>query len=114
MNVSSTTSAIRPLERAVLRHADAGASTSEIAWRFRRSPRHIQRVIDLTRIPRSAPEDRDTDESLRPVERCIMNARTAGCDYPEIASRLRRSPEFVARVEAFATYKLRDREETSR
>ncbi len=112
--MSSTTSTFRPLERAVLRHADAGASMSEIAWRFRRSPRHIQRVIDLTQIPRSTPDHREADETLRPVERCVMNARTAGWDYPEIASRLRRSPEFVARVEAFANYKLRDREETSR
>ncbi|HUW01231.1 MAG TPA: hypothetical protein VMW08_02640 [Acidimicrobiales bacterium] len=112
--MSSTTSAFRPLERAVLRHADAGASVTEIAWRFRRSPRHIQRVIDLTQIPRSAPDDREADKTLRPVERCVMNARTAGSNYPEIASRLRRSPEFVARVETFANYKLRDREGQSR
>ena len=44
---------LRPFERVVLRLTDEGLTSSEIGWRFRRSPGHIERVIDLTRHPRS-------------------------------------------------------------
>ena len=100
---------LRPLERVVRRHADAGVPMTEIAWRFRRSPRHIQRVLDLSRIPRPMPSEDETNPSgLRPLERCILKARDTGTDYPEIAARLRRSPDFVARIEDLAGYKLRE------
>lgn len=101
---------LRPLERAVLRHADAGVPAQEFAWRFRRSPAHIQRVIDLTEVPRSPENFVSTDpDGLRPIERCVLNALGSGIDYSEIAARLRRTPDFVARVEEFAAYKLRNR-----
>lgn len=91
----------------MLRHAEAGVSTSEIAWRFRRSPGHIRRVLDLARLPRdrSAPAE-VSPGSLRPIERCVLKARASGADFPEIAARMRRTPGFVARVEELATYKL--------
>jgi len=98
---------LRPLERTVLRLADEGMPQSEIAWRFRRSPGHIKRVIDLTQVPRSgiesSPEDAPT---LRPVERIVLRAREQGIDYTEIGARLRRSPGYAARVESYANYKL--------
>jgi len=87
--------------------------TSEIAWRFRRSPRHIQRVLALSEIPRTATLTGQRG-GLRPVERCVLNAREAGSDYPEIAARLRRTPAYVERVEELANFKLRRREETDR
>lgn len=86
---------------------------TEIAWRFRRSPRHIQRVLALSEIPRTGTVT-GRRGGLRPVERCVLNARDAGCDYPEIAARLRRSPAFVERVEELANLKLGREEETDR
>jgi DNA-binding CsgD family transcriptional regulator len=37
------------LERRVLRWRDQGARYEEMAWRFRRSPQHLQRVEGLAR-----------------------------------------------------------------
>ncbi|HSP04886.1 MAG TPA: hypothetical protein VLR27_15355 [Acidimicrobiales bacterium] len=96
---------LRPFERTVLRLTDSGMSTAEIAWRFRRSPGHIERVIDLSRLPRSENEARTSDE-LRPVERCVLRARDEGVGTAEIAARLRRTPGHVARVERYASFKL--------
>lgn len=98
---------LRPLERTVLRLADEGMSETEIAWRFRRSPGHIQRVLDLTRLPRTGGRsDATAPGALRPIERIIMRARERGADRSETAARLRRSPDYVARVEMYASYKL--------
>lgn len=100
-------SQLRPMERAVLRLADAGMSPAEIAWRFRRSPGHIERVLGLTRVPRgTGPAAEDAAAGLRPVERCVLRARSDGVDVAEIAARLRRSPGHVRRVEQYASYKL--------
>lgn len=96
---------LRPFERTVLRLADAGMSSTEIAWRFRRSPGHIDRVIDLSRLPRPANETRRSD-TLRPVERCVLRARREGLGTAEIAARLRRTPGHVDRVERYASFKL--------
>ena len=98
---------LRPIERVVLRLADAGLTESEIAWRLRRSPGHVQRLRMLTALPRAAePGASAVVGPLRPVERCVLRAREAGTELPEIAARLRRSPGHVSRVEAYATYKL--------
>ena len=96
---------LRPVERAVLRHVDAGRPRSEIAWRFRRTPRSIEQIHQLSQLPRRQPANET--EGLRAVERCVLKARRAGIDHAEIAARLRRSPGFVARVEDLANYKLR-------
>ena len=96
---------LRPFERTVLRLADSGMSSTEIAWRFRRSPGHIDRVIDLSRLPRPATETRASD-TLRPVERCVLRARNDGVGTAEIAARLRRTPGHVDRVERYASFKL--------
>lgn len=98
---------LRPFERAVLRLADGGMSTSEIAWRFRRSPGHIDRVLGFSQLPRGAASGLAPPRSaLRPVERLIIRARGEGTPPTEIAARMRRSPSFVARVEELATLKL--------
>ncbi len=100
-----TTRELRPLERAIVRMDRDGMSVPEIAWRFRRSPGHIERVLTLARIPRSAA-DSPTVEPLRPVERCVLNARRRGVDRSEIAARMRKSPDHVGRIEQYANYKL--------
>ncbi len=100
---------LRPFERAVLRLADEGMSTTEIAWRFRRSPGHIDRVLGFSRLPRRAasPAAGGVEGStLRPVERLVMRARDEGAHRPELAARMRRSPGFIARVEELAALKL--------
>jgi hypothetical protein len=98
---------LRPLERAVRRLADEGMSSSEIAWRFRRSPGHIDRVLRFSRLPRTGTPPLAAGSShLRPIERIVVRARDSGSPLPEIAARMRRSPNFVARVEQLATIRL--------
>jgi DNA-binding CsgD family transcriptional regulator len=99
---------LRPLERAVLQLTDRGMTSAEIAWRFRRSPGHIDRVLELSRFPRSGTARADGEPgALRPVERTVMRGRSDGAPHAEIAARLRRTPAYVARVEAMANHKLR-------
>lgn len=101
---------LRPVERAVLRHLDRGEPSSEIAWRFRRTPGFVARVRELSEIPRQGGAASPAGKGgLRPIERCVLKARRAGTDYAEIAARLRRTPSFVARVEDLATFKLGER-----
>lgn len=106
---AETSTALRPVERAVTRLAERGLSNAEIAWRFRRTPGYIARVLDLARVERhpSTPTP-TTGVQLRPVERCVLRAREGGAAPAEIAARLRRTPSYVLRVEGFANFK-RDR-----
>jgi DNA-binding CsgD family transcriptional regulator len=100
---------LRPVERLVLRLVDEGVGDVEIARRFRRSPEMIRRITAMARLPRTAagatmvPADR-----LRPLERRLLRWRHYGATYTEIGERFRRSPVFVARIEALAHYKLED------
>lgn len=103
---------LRPLERRVLRMAEAGLDDAEIGRRFRHSAQWTERVRNLTLIPRdSGPHLRG--DVLRPLERRVLRWRAAGADYDELASRFRRSPEFVQRVEALAHYRLRPPDDAS-
>jgi DNA-binding CsgD family transcriptional regulator len=95
---------LRSVERRIMRLVEAGVDVAEIGKRFRRSPQHIARVIELARLPRRAAHD-DHDR-LRPLERCILGWRARGASHAEIGPRLGRSSEFVARVEGLAQYKL--------
>ena len=96
---------LRPLERRIQRLRDQGLSDDEIAWRFRRSPGWIRRIHALSQIERTnAPES--PDAVLRPVERVVRAGVERGLSTSEIAARLRRSPEWVRRVQGFADYKL--------
>lgn len=98
---------LRPVERVMRRLADDGMSESDIAWRFRRTPGHIRRVLDMTRLqrePRGSASD--TAFGLRPIERVVLRARDEGTDTAEIAARLRRTPQGVAQIERLADYKL--------
>lgn len=101
--------ALRPIERRMLRLADQGVDDVEIAWRFRRSPRFVRQVLELAAIPRgdgaaaSGPGPRDR---LRPVERRVLWWRDQGLEFEELAPRFRRSPAFLRQVEMLAQYKL--------
>lgn len=95
----------RPIERRVNSLHDRGLSLDEIAWRFRRSPGSIRRILTLSQIDRRVAEPSTTDP-LRPVERLVLASRERGWSTTETAARLRRSPAWVERVEVFGRYKL--------
>lgn len=103
---------LRPLERAVLKRADEGMPLSEIAWRFRRSPGAIRRIQQLTGMDRDFARLASDQGGLRPLERCIVNARENGVDTVEIAARLRRSPDLVSRIEEYTNYRLAHESDT--
>ena len=100
---------LRPVERLVLRLVEEGVGDVEIARRFRRSPEMIRRITAMARLPRTAGDRIVSDDRLRPLERRLLRWRHYGATYTEIGSRFCRSPAFVARVEAFAHYKLEER-----
>jgi DNA-binding CsgD family transcriptional regulator len=108
---------LRPVERRVLRWAELGLDDAEIARRFGRSERWVAQVRFLAALDRSRPadhpdmpdrstrSDRPADQ-LRPLERRLLRWRRAGERYEDLSGRFRRSPEFLARVEDYAKYKL--------
>jgi hypothetical protein len=108
---------LRPVERRVLRWAEIGLDDAEIARRFGRSERWVAQVRFLADLDRSARTDQpdrsdrsDTSEPpadrLRPLERRLLRWRRAGVRHEDLSGRFRRSPEFLARVEGYAEYKL--------
>ena len=108
---------LRPVERRVLRWAEAGVDDAEIARRFGRSERWVAQVRFLADLDRTAPLDRpdlsDRSEGsdraadrLRPLERRLLRWRRAGVRFEDLGGWFRRSPEFLARVEDYARYKL--------
>lgn len=100
---------LRPIERRVLALKEEGVPETEIAHRFRRGRRFIAQVQELAGLDgRDAKRRRRREGSLRPVERRILTWREQGVSTDELAERFRRSPEFVARVERLARYKLRN------
>lgn len=103
--VTKHPSGLRPKERVIKRLADSGMSESEIAWRFRRSPGHIQRTLRLIDIPRP-PRVGAVRSTATAVERTVLKARDRGVTHAEIGARMRRSPGFVARVEHLAALRV--------
>lgn len=99
-----TIDGLRPLERRLVRLAREGVSDQELARRFRRSPEHIRRVLDLAQLPgRAAPAG---NERLRPLERRVLRWREQGATWTELSERFRRSDAGLAQVERLAQYKL--------
>jgi DNA-binding CsgD family transcriptional regulator len=102
------TAKLRPIERRVIAMKRAGFTEAEIARRFRRSPGFIRQVDRLANLEERHPDLRRRQGGpLRPVERRILRWRERGVALEDLAERFRRSPEFVARVEHLARYKLR-------
>jgi hypothetical protein len=95
---------LRPVERRVLRWAESGLDDAEIARRFGRSERWAAQVRFLADLDRQPPAGRA--DRLRPIERRILRWREQGADHDQLSGRFRRSPEFLARVEEYANYKL--------
>lgn len=93
---------LRPIERRVLALSEAGHDASEIGRRVRRSAAHVERIIDLTNVPRSGPAPR---RSPRPIEKRVLALLDQGESHDQIASRFKRSPSFIRRVEGLAYYR---------
>ena len=101
----SSHEARRPIERRMLKLAEAGLSDIEIAWRFRRTPRSVRQVLALSRFAGRGTE-LSANETLRPIERRVLRWRDQGADFNEMASRFRRQPASLEQIETLARYKL--------
>ncbi len=101
----SSEQARRPIERRMLKWAEAGLSDVEIAWRFRRTPKSVRQVMALSRFG-SRETELSTNEMLRPIERRVLRWRDEGADFNEMASRFRRQPASLEQIETLARYKL--------
>jgi hypothetical protein len=102
------TERLRPVERRVLRWSESGFDDAEIARRFGRGERwaaQVRFLADLDRPLSSSASDQRHDR-LRPIERRLLRWREQGVGHDELSGRFRRSPEFLARVEEYANYKL--------
>lgn len=93
---------LRAFERAVLALRDQGVGVREIARRFRRSPEHINRVIDYAHLPNRGGPPRSSRSGLSPLERRVLYWRERGIDHDELAVRFRRSADHMRRVEGMA------------
>ena len=81
---------------------DEGRSVDEIARVLRRSPDHIDRIIEWSAIPRSGPAQR---RKPRALERRVLSLRDQGATHDEIGGKFGRSAEFIRRVEGLAHYR---------
>jgi hypothetical protein len=99
------TERLRPVERRVLRWAQAGLDDAEIGRRFGRGERWTAQVRFLASLDRPAPSSVPGDR-LRPLERRLLRWREQGAGHDELSGRFRRSAAFLARVEEYAHYKL--------
>jgi DNA-binding CsgD family transcriptional regulator len=102
---SAMTTGLRPVERRVLRWVETGLDDAEIGHRFGRGEQWVAQVRRLAGVPRSRRAAPDAG-GLRPIERRVLRWRAHGAEYADLSGRFRRSPDFLARVEAYARYKL--------
>lgn len=100
-------SRLRPIERRILDLSHTGSSDADIATRFRRSPGYVRRVRELAGL-HGRGETEYGGAALRPLERRVLTLRRQGASYADIASRFRRSPSFIERVERIANDKARE------
>ncbi len=102
---------LRPVERRMMALREAGHDEAAIAVKFRRSRRFVRQVLALGSLRDSTRGDsssarpgevRALKGELSPRQRVVLRWRSRGASYAEIASRLRRSPSYVRRLEAIA------------
>ncbi len=81
---------------------DAGHSVEDIATRFKRSPAHVERIIEWTELPRTGPASRRASHAL---EARVLALRADGESYQRIGERFKRGPDFIKQVEGLAHYR---------
>ena len=92
---------LRPIERRILAMQDDGHSVADIAGRFKRSPEHVQRMIEWTDIPRNGEPYKFTEA----LEARVAALRAEGHDHEEIGRRFNRSADNIRQIEALAHYR---------
>lgn len=95
-----------------MRQLDEGAPVDAIAMSLRKQPRTVRRIAEMAELANELGLERDHKRStdangLRPIERTIRRLRAEGQSVGEVASRVRRSGDYVRRVEAFTRMKER-------
>jgi hypothetical protein len=95
---------MRPIERRMVKLAEAGAADVEIAWRFRRTPKYVRQVMACAHLRRE--NGTGSLGPLRPIERRLLQWRDQGADFADLAARFRRRPESLQQIERLARYKL--------
>lgn len=93
---------LRPVERRVLAMKEEGLSTEEIAGRIKRSPEHVERILEWSEIPRSRLPAQSSAEAL---ERRVLALRHEGEGHEEIGRRFGKSGRFIRQVEGLAHYR---------
>ena len=93
---------LRPIERRLLDMRDQGMAVDEIADRMKRSPAHVERMLEWTAIPRTG-SSRERD--LRPVERRVLDLRAEGHSHDTIGGLFNRSARSVRQIEGLAHFK---------
>ena len=100
---------LRPIERVIANGLAEGIPVTEIAASLRKSPGTVERIARMVDFIESTGLERDfsrtTNDRLRPIERRVTQLRSEGVSVGEIAARLRRSGNYVRRVEQFAEFK---------
>jgi len=97
---------LRPIERRMLKLAEAGVDDVEIAWRFRCSPKSVRQVTALSQLPGRGQRSTAAGGGLRPIERRVLRWRDAGAEFTDLAARFRRRPASLQQIEQVARYKL--------
>jgi hypothetical protein len=104
--MTNTDAALRPVERRMRKLEADGVDSTEIAARFKRSPEHVERILELARLAgRQRVVAIAPDQRLRPIERRLLHGQAEGASLDALARQFRRSPAHIARVLALAEYK---------
>lgn len=92
---------LRPIERRILAMQDDGQTVIDIAGRLKKSPEHVERMIEWTEIPRSGEPYKFTEA----LEARVLALRADGHDHEEIGRRFNRSADNIRQIEALAHYR---------
>ena len=93
---------LRPVERRVLDMHGDGVELDEIAARINKSPEFVERLLGWTDIPRNGDS---RQRHLTPVERRVLDMRSKGESYGQIAEKFKKTERYIRQVEGLAHFK---------